>query len=355
MSEYLEEVLVDAGVPVCRLAPSETVFEEGDRGDAAYFIRTGSIDITSKGLDGTERLLNRLGSGEIFGEMALLDETRRSASASASTSAREPTELFVISRGKVVELLHEVPEMALWLLKLSSHRLRVLTHKVAEMEQVHEVNLKILAGQERERRRIGRDIHDGVGHLFSDYILRLQMAELALSQDLEKTRSELADLQVGLREGLEKLRELVYNLYPKELCRVGLVGAIERFVDRIAQSADMEVAFESHDLDLELPAALEATLYCIVQEALNNAKKHARASRVSVELRCEGTRLTLDIADDGCGFDVNERLRDRLNHDAFGLLSMEERTKLAGGAMEIESHPGAGTKLRFFVPVPACR
>lgn len=346
-SDYLEESLVNAGVEIRRFAPGETVFTEGDPGDSAFFIRTGSIDILSHGADGTELLLNHLDRGELFGEMALLDQTQRSASA----LTREGAELFVVARDEVTTLLQQVPQMALWMLGLFSRRLRVLTRVASQMEQAHQVNLKILAGQEEERRRIGRDIHDGVAQSFAESILRLQTTIPLLDRDVDKARSELEDLENGLRDGLEKIRELIYNLFPKELSRTGLVGAIDKFVDRFAKSSNLAVTFENHGLDEELPAALEATLYCIVQEALSNVRKHARASEVYVDLRRENESLTLAIIDDGSGFDMHAFFAKQADLNTYGLLSMQERAKLAGGVMNVDSRPGAGTRLHFIVPV----
>ncbi len=349
-AEFFEDLLVDEGVLMRRCDAGETVFEEGDAGDAAYFIRAGSIDILGRGRDGRERLLNHLRCGELFGEMALLDQTQRSASAIAGAG----TELLVIPREEVAALLRRVPQLSLWMLQLFSQRLRMLTRMVAQMEEIHDVNLKILAGQEEERRRIGREIHDGVAQSFVACITRVQYTAGLLDRNPEQVRFELDELEDGLRDGLQKMRELIYNLYPKELDRVGLVGAIKRFIERIAVSNGLPVSFENQGLETELPAALEATLYCIVQEALNNVRRHAGASRARVELRCRDCRLAVLIADDGRGFDPEVVLASDASRESYGLLSMEERAKLAGGRMEIESSPGGGTRLRFFFPVPAC-
>lgn len=147
----------------------------------------------------------------------------------------------------------------------------------------------------------------------------------------------------------------MYDLYPKELASIGLVGAIKRFAERIAASNGLQVSFENAGLEVALPAALESTLYCIVQEALNNVRKHAGASNARLELRCQGNRLSMLIADDGLGFDVNTLLDADAWRDSYGLISMEERAKLAGGQMDLDSRPGAGTRLRFLFPVPACK
>lgn len=345
----LKELLVDAGVEVQRIAPGDWVFMEGDRGDSAYFIGSGSIDIVTHGPDGTERLLNRHGGGELFGEMTLLDQTRRSAGA----RSREGAELFVVTRDEMMTLLRREPQMALWMLGLFSHRLRVLTRMASQMEQAQEVNLKILAGQNRERRRIGRDIHDGVAQSFASSILQLQSVALILDRDPDRARSLLEELENDLRAGLVKIRDLIHNLFPKELSQNGLAGAINRLLDRVARSDELEATFEHRGLQDELPAALEAALYCIVQEALNNVTKHAGASAVEVDLRRDEQSLTLVIRDNGCGFDADRAAVDRAGSDTYGLMSMQERVQLADGTMEIASRPGAGTELRFVIPLPA--
>jgi signal transduction histidine kinase len=348
-SDHLEATLLAAGVEVRRIGPGARVFREGDPGTAAFFIRSGSVDIVSQGPEGEERLLNHLGKGELFGEMALLDQTRRSASA----VARGETELLVVTRDEVEVLLQREPRMALWMLGLSSHRLRVLTRLISQMEQAHEVNLKILAGQEQERRRIGRDIHDGVAQSFAELILRLQSAVQVLDRDPEQARSSLDDLENGLRDTLEKIRELIGNLFPGELRRAGLVGAIDQFIDRVARSDELAVSFKHQGVDDELPAALEATLYCIVQEALNNVRKHAAASEAGVDLRRNGNLVELVIQDNGCGFDLDGLMTDHPPQRTYGLLSMQERTILAGGTMDVDSRVGAGTRLRFLIPAHA--
>lgn len=347
--DRLEKLLAHAAVGVIRLAPGETVFSEGDPGDTAYFIRKGSVDILTTGQDGTERKLQVLGAGELFGEMALLDRTWRSASA----VTREMTRLFVVTRDDVIRLLRQEPQMALWMLGLSSHRLRVLTRMVSEMEQAQEVNLKILAGQEEERRRIGRDIHDGVAHSFAESILRVQSALLLLDRDPEKARSVLEDLEHGLRDGIETIRELIGGLFSKELRMVGLVGAIHQFLKRVGGCEELQIAFEHRGLENELPAALEATLFFLVQEALTNVRRHAGASEVRIDLSHGDAVVALIIEDDGCGFDLGMLVLDPNKQSSYGLLSMQERVQLAGGTMDVNTRPGAGTRLHFSLPVRA--
>jgi len=347
LCESLDRLLTEARTEVCAVAPGETVFEEGAPADAAYFIRSGSIEILGYGPEGEECLLNRLGRGELFGEMALLDQTLRSATAVSRTGA----ELYVVPRAKVVELMLEMPEIALWMLKLFSRRLRVLTSTVSQMERVHDVNLKILAGKDQERQRIGRDIHDRLAQHYAAHILRLQAADLLMDRRPEEARKELAALQEELRAGRDTLHELVYNLYPKELSCFGLAGAIGEFADRIAKSDHLSVSVHIQPLPEGLPSALQSMLYCVVQEALNNVNRHAQASNVRLDLTFENGALELRIEDDGRGFEPARAALAEGCYGGYGLISMQDRTKLAGGTMELRSSLGAGTTLRFRIPL----
>jgi signal transduction histidine kinase len=346
-SGTLERLLLTGRVALRGYRAGATIFAEGAAGDAAYFVRSGSVDIVGTGYDGGRRLLNHVRRGEVFGEMALIDRQGRVAAAVAAESC----ELILIPSDEVASLLREAPELALWLLQQFSHRLRVMTRLATQMEAVQAVNHRILAGQDEERRRIARDIHDGVAQSFVDHILRAQLAQALIETDPERTRSTLEGLEVSLRQGKEQLRDLIYDLYPKELSRVGLVGAIERFVARTAESNSLEVVFDSKGLELSLPPAIESTLYCLVQESLNNIKKHADASEVHLTLGDENGRLLMVVADDGRGFDVGSAGDGEASHTGYGLLSMRERTELAGGHMQLDSRPGGGTRIRFEFPL----
>ncbi len=346
-SGTFERLLSTGRVALRAYGAGETIFAEGAIGDAAYFVRSGSVDILGEGYDGRRRLLNHVRRGEVFGEMALIEQQGRLASAVAA----EACELILIPSGEVASLLREAPELSHWLLQQFSHRLRVMTRMVTQMEEVQAVNHKILAGQDEERRRIARDIHDGVAQNFVDHILRAQLAQSLLDTYPQRTRSTLEGLETSLCQGMEQLRDLICDLYPKELSRVGLVGAIERFVARIAESNNLEVVCDSNGLASSLPPAMESTLYCLVQESLNNIKKHAEASAVHLTLGEARGRLVLVVADDGCGFDVEAVAQGEGSLSGYGLLSMRERAQLAGGRMQLDSRPGAGTRIRFEFPL----
>lgn len=346
-SGTLERLLLAGRVEARRCSAGETIFREGETGDAAFYVRDGAVDILGDSPDGERRLLNHVRRGEVFGEMALIERRERIADAVAA----QPCELIVIPGDQILPLLRESPELSLWLLQQFSHRLRIMTRLATQMEEVQAVNRKILAGQEEERRRIGRDVHDGIAQTFVDHILRVQLVQTVLDADPERARTILTELEGSLRDGRDRLRELIYDLYPKDLSTVGLAGAIERFVGRVAEPTRLRVHFDSAGAGTALPPGLESTLYFLVQEALNNVRKHANASNAWIKLSRAGERLILVVEDDGDGLDPDITIDPTLCASSYGLLSMRERAQLAGGEMVMRSRPGAGAQLRFELPI----
>lgn len=343
----LERFLRAEGLVERSLSEGTRVFEKDEVGDAAYLLLDGRVAISRVGKDGRERRLAVLGPGNLFGEMALLDGSGRSARATALTDLR----CIAISRQAFLELTARVPALNLWLLRLSTRRLRVLDRRNDEMERLQEVSARIIEGQEAERRRIGRDIHDGPAQCFADYIMRLQIVQKLLERDPSKAFEEIEELRDSLKEGLQKIRDLIHVLHPKELETYGLEEGLRRVLDKMSSSDDVAIEFRCRAEGESLPVALQTTIYCLVQEALNNIRKHAHAQNVRISLDEEGSDLLLEIADDGRGFDVKAVTESYCERESIGLVGMAERVALVQGKMHLEAAPGKGTRLRFRLPL----
>jgi signal transduction histidine kinase len=202
---------------------------------------------------------------------------------------------------------------------------------------------RVVTGQELERRRLARELHDETGQALTSILLGLKAVEEA------KDEASLEEASVGLRAlvvaTLQDVRRLAVELRPKALDDFGLVPAVERLVETFAERSGMEVQFESRLGEERLPELTETTLYRIVQEALTNIVKHAQARTVSIFLVRRPRSVTALIEDDGRGFDP-EQLRD----DGLGVVGMRERVGLIGGKLRIESSPGVGTTVAVEVP-----
>jgi signal transduction histidine kinase len=205
-----------------------------------------------------------------------------------------------------------------------------------------------IEASESERARWARELHDET--LQELGALKLALRAAARLDDLTEVRRSLgaAAEQVGI--GIEQLRHLITELRPAALDELGVAPALEALAERVAAVNDLEVSLEvalAHEggEQARLDAALETTVYRLVQEALTNAIKHAEASRVAIEISEVDDHVVVTVADDGVGFDPDA------DAEGFGLLGMRERVTLVEGTMGIESAPDRGTTIICRVPV----
>jgi len=203
---------------------------------------------------------------------------------------------------------------------------------------------RVVAGQELERRRLARELHDETGQALTSILLGLRGVEEA--GDPERTREAAAALRELVVATLRDVRRLAVQLRPKALDDFGLTPALERLAQSYSETTGIEVQLQARLGQERLPADVETTLYRIVQEALTNVVKHAEAHKVSILLaRRAGSAMAM-IEDDGRGFEP-----EASRGDGIGLLGMRERVALHDGHLTVESTPGGGTTLAIEVPL----
>jgi PAS domain S-box-containing protein len=199
-----------------------------------------------------------------------------------------------------------------------------------------------------ERARLARELHDSVTQaLFSMTLLAEAGQRLARAGDLERVQAYLGRLGETSQQSLKEMRLLVYELRPLALESVGLVGALQRRLDAVEARAGVEARLLVEGV-YQPPPAMEEDLYRIAEQALNNTLKHAAATALTVRLRDDTGRLTLEVIDNGCGFDP-KAVKDK---GGQGLMSMRERAARIGGALTVLSTPGQGTTVRVEVEIP---
>ncbi len=197
---------------------------------------------------------------------------------------------------------------------------------------------RVVAGQELERRRLARELHDETGQALTSILLGLKAFEHAKTEEEIRTAGE--ELRELIVTTLQDVRHLAVQLRPTALDDFGLVAAVERLARSISEATGIAVDVESRLGAERLAEEVETTLYRIVQEALTNVVKHAQARNVTVLLIRRDGSMTAVIEDDGRGFDPGA-----LGADGLGFLGMRERVALLDGRLTIESSPGAGTTL----------
>ncbi|ANS76106.1 histidine kinase [Paenibacillus yonginensis] len=213
------------------------------------------------------------------------------------------------------------------------------------------IGLKIILAQEEERKRISREIHDGPAQLLANMVLRTEIVErMLIKQDFNMVRDEIIDLKQQVRSSLEEMRKVIFNLRPMALDDLGLIPTLRKYVHDYEEKTKIRTTFETRGKEQRLSSAMEAAIFRLVQEALNNAAKHAYPTFVGVEITYQAQMIKIVVQDNGLGFKVDQLEHKSKEHSHFGLIGMRERVELLDGRMEIESAENQGTKIVIHIP-----
>ncbi len=226
------------------------------------------------------------------------------------------------------------------------HEVQLTVALRSSLEDLRSSRERLVEAQEEERRRIQRDLHDGLGPVLASMRLRLEACLDLAEGTAAPLFGDLERLYELVGQATGDIRRLVYDLRPPVLDQLGLVPAIRQHCERFERETGIKTELVTAS-ELSVPAAAEVTVFRVVQEALVNVQKHAHAPRVVVRLERQGEWLLVGVADDGKG------LLPSANGGAgagTGLLSMRQRAELLGGTLNLENRPGGGTNLLAHIP-----
>lgn len=204
----------------------------------------------------------------------------------------------------------------------------------------------ITASQEEERKRIARELHDDTVQSLIAINQRLDLLKATLD-DPAAARPRLAEIRTMVTGAIASVRQFSRDLRPLTLEDLGLIPAMQYLVSELGQREGINVHFEVQGDAEGLPADMEVAMYRILQEALNNVRKHAQASQIRVVVRFGKKQVFLTVEDDGTGFEVPEAITDFASNGSFGVMGLHERAQLFGGKLELHSKPGEGTKVHL--------
>ncbi|GAB7021781.1 PAS domain S-box protein [Desulfovibrio brasiliensis] len=230
---------------------------------------------------------------------------------------------------------------------------RDVTEQIRAEERIRSLTSRVFSAQETERQRIARDLHDNVAQDLSSALVAIEALEASKAAEIPM----LGGMQISqvLRRSVAAVRDIAYGLHPPGLEQLGLGTAVKRLCDDFENGQDITLDFSSTGLDaLQFDFDAATNIYRIIQEALNNAAKHAGAGRMSVRLVAAHPDIIIRVEDDGKGFDVPRRMLEAADNKRMGLRSIEERSRLLGGEATIHSVPGSGTKITVKLPTAAC-
>ena len=210
------------------------------------------------------------------------------------------------------------------------------------IEDLRASRQRLVAAQDEERRRLERNLHDGAQQQLVALAVQARMAESLAGTDPDRERELLRQVQQGVKDALEDLRDLARGIYPPLLADQGLPAALEAQ----ARKVSMPVSVETDGIG-RYPQEFEATVYFCVLEALQNASKYAGASEVSVRVWRDDGDLVFAVVDDGRGFDRGTTTL------GTGMRNMADRLAAVGGSLEVSSQPGGGTTVSGRIPIPS--
>lgn len=221
------------------------------------------------------------------------------------------------------------------------------------IENIHEkqaMGIRVIRAQEEERQRVAREIHDGPAQLMSNVVLKAEICEKLIDIDISKTKFELNDLKKVVRDSLQDVRRIIYDLRPMSLDDLGLVPTIQRYVANFSESTGIKTDVVTSGNLEDLKPIVSLTAFRIVQESLSNIKKHSKASNAKIVIQEKEEKVIINVSDKGVGFDLKLDKKEHGTEGGFGLYGMRERIELLNGSIEIKSEIGSGTTIFVVIP-----
>jgi signal transduction histidine kinase len=221
-------------------------------------------------------------------------------------------------------------------------------------EQLRELSRKILDAQENERKRVAQEIHDSIGGSLAAIKFALEEKLESMGQNPSPEGISLEKIISHVDEAIDESRRISVNLRPSLLDDLGLLATLSWFCREFGKLyPDIQIEKQLEVDEDEIPEMLKVVIYRVLQEAMNNVAKHSDAKRVRLHLVKRHDRIELEVADNGCGFDLVEKFSEKLTAGGFGLSGMRDRTFLCDGRFEIASEKGTGTTIHISLPCDA--
>lgn len=218
-----------------------------------------------------------------------------------------------------------------------------------KINQQKVISSKIVENQENEQNRIAKEIHDGIGQMLTGLKFSLESINL---DDKEKSAQKIEYLKKLALDIIKGVRTATFNLMPPELSDHGIVSSLAKLAQELSKLTGKNILFyNKSNFDQRLDSLIEINIYRLTQEAINNAIKYADSTHIIVQLSHSNNILSINIDDNGKGFDINEAEKKRNSESGMGLLFMKERIQYINGRVFINSILGEGTRVTFNIPI----
>lgn len=222
----------------------------------------------------------------------------------------------------------------------------------ADNETSFEFGVQLLETLENEKRKISREIHDGPAQSLANIVMKTDIAKAVLKRDLQQGFAELDGLKDSVRSTLQEIRHIIYELRPGLLEEKALTPAIESLIADFKNYTSCEVVLLPGKERTDMSSSMQVAVFRLIQESLNNIKKHANATKVQIRLEYSLKFVNVKIVDNGNGFDTEKIFDEKVKSGtSFGLKGMKERIEQLSGEFNCRSQEGVGTEMTFKIPI----
>ena len=237
------------------------------------------------------------------------------------------------------------------LLEAISHQAMIALQNARLYQDLEQEKERIGEIQEEARKKLARDLHDGPTQSIGAIAMRVNFARRLLTRDPEQAAGELFQIEELARRTTKEIRQMLFTLRPLILESEGLIPALNQLSEKMRENHNQNVIIEADESVLDdMEVGKLGVIFFIVEEAVNNARKHARAKHIWVRLNRNVDLIHLEIEDDGVGFDLSSIQSNYEQRDSLGMVNLHERAEIVNGILKIDSSPGGGTRISVTVP-----
>jgi len=255
--------------------------------------------------------------------------------------AHPDPEYFTIERRNLLDIIGRQAVIAV-------QNASLYQNLVEEKERMVEIH-------EEARKKLARDLHDGPTQSVAAMAMRLNITRRMLTKDIKGATEEIVKLEELAHRTTKEIRHMLFTLRPLILESQGLAAAVQAMADKMMETYAQQVTVNIEErVTTQLEMGKQGVIFYIIEEAVNNARKHASAPVIAVNLRqMDGGIAVLEIVDNGLGFDVKSvtEAYDKRASSSLGMVNLRERSELVNGLLQIDSAPGQGTKVQVYIPL----
>jgi two-component system sensor histidine kinase DegS len=278
------------------------------------------------------------------------DSTPRAEIRSAYDTALDAQQRLFVMRGQMEKLQSDRARLEKYIdiLQRVNETLILFAGQKSNSKALASVGQTVemmIQGQEAERQRLARQMHDEPAQALSNFILQTEIAMRLFDIDQARAKDELVSLKTSATTTFQKIRDFIFELRPMMLDDLGLTPTLNRYVEAFKEQSGLDVRLTIAGLDQRLEPYLEVMIFRAIQELLGNAYRHSQASQIKVQIESSDIDVRVAVEDNGKGFDANMGLEH-----GMGIKLIRERVEMLNGKFDVDSVIGQGTRISFQIP-----